>query len=240
MNDINTSDVYRIEQQNHIIDPFWGDDWSVLFDSNRAIEFFPTKDMAESEKLNALSRFFIYLGVLLFLIYHNYMVLFIPIVALIILWIIDHNAQIQHFEDLGHLHDQIKQKLNIDPKTPIKIATNGDICQMPTPTNPFGNVLLTDYTNNPHRPPACQQSDPETRDLTNRYFNYNLYMNLDDVWEKCNSQRQYVTQPSTTIPNDRDSFMKWCWKTTYVCKDGDVEQCLELDDLRRPGVQGFK
>jgi len=46
-------------------DPFWSDDISVLYNQERLIEFFPTKDMNRNEKLNSLARFFIYAGLLL-------------------------------------------------------------------------------------------------------------------------------------------------------------------------------
>ena len=107
-----------------------------------------------------------------------------------------------------------------DPEVTID-SHKGQLCQLPNANNPYMNVLVSDYSARPERPPAC--TDANDKIETN--FNIHLYRNVNDIWDKNNSQRQFYTNPATTIPNDRDSFMKWCWKTTAVCKDGDQEAC---------------
>jgi hypothetical protein len=232
---MNTSTTYEVEHQKHINDLFWADDPKILFDVSRLVEFFPTSDMNTNEKLNALTRFFIYLSILLFIIYRSYNLFFISIVPAIILYIIHYSDAKKEIKDKEEFESVVKQQFNINPDTPIKVTESGDVCQLPTPKNPFMNVLITDYTDNPNRPPACAYNDPQSKEMTDKYFNYNLYKDVEDVWDRRNSQREYVTMPSTTIPNDRDTFMKWCWKTTYVCKDGDLNYCLQDEDLRVPG-----
>jgi hypothetical protein len=162
-------------------------------------------------------------------------VIFIAIIALVILYIINYNDKKDKITTQEQFEDRIKSELSIKKDTPIMVNSVGDICQTPTPNNPFMNVLITDYTENPNRPPACNHNDPVAKDQTGKYFDYNLYKDVEDVWEKRNSQREFVTMPWTTIPNDVDSFMKWCYKTTYVCKDGDLGYCLENEDMRIPG-----
>ena len=49
-------------------DDFWADNLEVLIDSDRVVEFFPSDDMSTNEKLNAVTRAGIYIG-LLFSIY---------------------------------------------------------------------------------------------------------------------------------------------------------------------------
>ncbi len=235
MDNFNTRDVYLKEKENRVTDKFWASDFSILYDPDRAIEFITTKDMTVKEKLNSLSRFFIYLGILLFIILHNYNLLFIPIIALSIIYIIQYNESLVHDLNLEQFDEKIKLDFGIKMDTPLKIDEVGDICQMPTPNNPFMNVLINEYIDNPNRPPACSQADDDVKEQTEKYFGYNLYKDVEDVWDKSNSQRQFVTMPGTTIPNDRDSFMKWCWKTTNVCKDGDSDYCLQSEDLRLPG-----
>ena len=229
---MNTSEIYQTEQKKHVNDVFWTHDPKLLFNPDRLIEFFPTQDMNTAEKLNALTRFSIYLSIVLFVVYRNYILFFIGIVATAILYLINYNDERYQITSQEQFESKIKEELKIDPKTPIKVNELGDICQMPTPMNPYMNVLITDYTDNPNRPPACAYNDAQAREESDKYFNYNLYKDVEDVWEKRNSQREYVTMPWTTIPNDRDSFMKWCWKTTYVCKDGDLNYCLQNDDMR--------
>ena len=162
------------KKENRVTDHFWGQDYSILYDPDRVVEFFPTS-MTTNEKLNAIARFLIYLGCLLFVITFNYNLLFIPIIGLSLLYLVHHNDEMSHTLNLEQFDAQLKQQLHIKPDTPLKITENGDICQMPSPNNPFGNILITDYTDNPERPPACSQGDDDVKQATERYFNYNLY-----------------------------------------------------------------
>jgi len=232
---MNTSFIYEEEEKKHINDVFWVENPSILFQGDRLIEFIPTKDMSNSEKLNAITRFFIYLSILYFIVYHRFNLFFIAVIACFVIYIISYNEKKNQINTKEQFNDKIKEELKINKETPIKVNENGDICQLPTPNNPFMNVLMTEYTDNPNRPPACGYNDVQSKEATENYFNQNLYRDVEDVWGRRNSQREYVTMPGTTIPNDRDSFMKWCWKTTYVCKDGDLNYCLQNEDLRVPG-----
>lgn len=216
-------------------DPFWATQFNILYDKDRMVEFFPTSDMSKYEKLNAITRFAIYISIILYIIYRKVNIFFIAFIVMFILYIVFYNQQKEEITNQEQFETEIKNNLNIDPNTPIKVNDQGDICQKPTPNNPFMNVLMTDYTDNPNRPPACSYNDVDANKERDKYFNYNLYQDVEDVWGRRNSQREYVTLPGTTIPNDRDSFMKWCWKTTYVCKDGDLGYCLQDEDLRVPG-----
>lgn len=233
-----TDQAYEDETSKHIGDQFWGDNISILYHPDRLIEFFPTSDMNDIEKLNALTRFFIYLSIVLFTVYRDYNLLFIGIIASSVIYVVNYNESRKRINSEEDFEGAIKQELGINGDTPIKVNEFGDICQKPTPNNPYMNVMLTDYTDNPNRPPACTYDDKQTSEETEKYFNHNLYKDVEDVWNRRNSQREYVTNPSTTIPNDRDTFMKWCWKTKYVCKDGDLEYCLHEEDMRVPGYSG--
>ena len=120
----------------------------------------------------------------------------------------------------SHLTDEAFNEVVHDPEITVD-SQQGRLCQLPNKNNPYMNVLVSDYSARPERPPACTDAKDKIEDN----FNIHLYRNVNDIWNKNNSQRQFYTNPATTIPNDRDSFMKWCWKTTAVCKDGDQEAC---------------
>jgi hypothetical protein len=190
----------------------------ILFDKNRLIEFIPTKDMTISEQLNAITRFSLWFSIILLLYYKNPRILYIFIITAIIIYIIALNI--------------IKPiKINTDLSTKIDINNNNEVCQMPTNNNPFMNILLTDYVDAPNRNVACKHEDEDVKKDVDKYFSHNLYKNLDDIWNNKNSQREFYTMPSSTIPNDRKSFMNWCWKTPYTCKENN-ENCNEIHDLR--------
>jgi hypothetical protein len=182
-------------------DPFWKQDYTILYHKNRLIEFVPTADMKLNEKLNALTRLAIYGGILLAVLYSNVEFIYIPLIAMVIIAMLWTNHP-----------DQQKGA--------------GDAClDKPTPHNPFMNVLLTDYVDNPQKKPAADLSDPEVKAQVETHFNAGLYRNADDIWDKKNSQREFYSNPSTTIPNDADAFMKWCFNTPYTCKDNNLEEC---------------
>ena len=212
------------EELNKLVidDPFWGDDPKILLNYSRLIEFVPTKVMSVKERLNALSRFMIYLGIGLALTYRDIIMFYVPIVGLSLLWGVN-----KYIPTPASSESQAGGHGDVDG--------NGNPCQRPTKDNPFMNVLLTDYVDNPTRPPACDVENPDVMDEIEKMYATGLYKDVDDVWNKNNSQRQYYTNPSTTIPNDRDSFMKWCYDIPYVCKDGDLSACLRREDVRGHG-----
>ena len=204
-------------------DPFWGDNPEILITSDRAIEFVPTNDMNRVEKINALARLFIYIGALLCMIYMSTVYIYIPIIGLAFLYFVNMNFPEQESQQQGGRCD------NCD------VDANGNSYQKPSENNPFMNVLVTDYVENPNRSPAADIEDPKIRDDIKKMFENGLYKDVDDIWDRNNSQRQYYTNPATTIPNDRDSFMNWCWNVPSVCKDGDLNHCLKREDVRAHG-----
>ena len=61
-----------IIKKDVISDPFWLNDVGILFKYDRISHFFPTYKMTFVEKLNAITRLSIYLGVALYLVSSNY------------------------------------------------------------------------------------------------------------------------------------------------------------------------
>jgi hypothetical protein len=92
-------------------------------------------------------------------------------------------------------------------------ARKGRACSRPTAANPFMNVLLTDFKENPHRAPACDVRDCGTRSEVHQLFNKNLQRDVGDIFYKNASDREFYSTPNTTIPNDQDAFAKWLYKT---------------------------
>ena len=59
----------------------------------------------------------------------------------------------------------------------------------------------------------------------------NLFKDVNDVFGKMNSQRQFYTMPNTKIPNAQDDFAKWLYANPKTCKE-DQEFCLRYEDIR--------
>jgi hypothetical protein len=191
---------------NVLAPSIWFEDTTVLLDS--ITQFIPNGEMSYEEQLNAMVRFAIYFAALWFFYAMNYNVFYIPIFVMLFTFLV---------------YAPMKQKSNEGFQAEEK--EQHEECTKPTINNPFMNVMLTDYVDNPNRGPACENVEEKVKEG----FEYNLYKDVDDVWERNNSQRQYYTNPATTIPNDVESFANWCYKVPYSCKSGDMEACLKWE-----------
>jgi hypothetical protein len=199
-------------------DPFWYDNIEILYRKERLVEFVPLKNMSLSEKLNSLVRFCFYLGVLLFFYYDNFQYMYIPVFGLLFTYFIYNRDSIV---------DENSEKFK-DDKRP---------CRRPTIDNPFMNPNLVTERNLDYQP--CRiydekelEEDQKLKQEVDNAFNHNLYKDIDDPYDKVNSQRQFFTVPATTIPNDQMAFAKWLYTDNKVCKSGDQDACLRYEDVR--------
>ncbi len=97
-------------------------------------------------------------------------------------------------------------------------------CTLSTPDNPFANMLIGDLANNPGRPPACKYD--VHKDQIRENFNRGLVRNGYDLYEKENSQRQFMTMPVTTSAPDTIAFAHFCYGNAGrpTCKE-DPSRC---------------
>jgi len=179
-------------------DLFWTDDLSVLFNWNRMGDFLPNKTMSSVEKLNAISRFILYGGIVTYLYSMDDNVVVVSLIGLLITYL---------------LHKNMEKFINLDVKT----RKQSDFCQKVDSENPFMNVMLNDYIENPHREEACDYHSSKS-DIDD-VFNKKFPKDFKDIFGKNNSSRQFYTMPSTTIPNNRERFQKWLYQMPETCKE---------------------
>lgn len=97
-------------------------------------------------------------------------------------------------------------------------------CTRPTKDNPFMNVTMDEYADNPTRPKACPV--PEVTEDIDNNFHDTLFKEVDDVYQRSAAIRNYHTVPSTTIPNAQDEFAEWCYgNPSKTCKEGNGLAC---------------
>lgn len=102
----------------------------------------------------------------------------------------------------------------------------------PTAANPFMNVLVDEVKYNPGRPSAASVQDPNVKVSLDDFFRTEFARDPTDVFGRSQSQREFITMPSTSIPNDVDSYQNWLYKIPgKTCKEGGREACL-------PGTDG--
>lgn len=190
---------------------FWFEDPSVLLSLRYLSSFFPTPEMNLIEKLNSIMRMTLYLGVILMLIRKNYLYLYIPIIA-------------AGFTIGAFYYDEevVQKQVSIEKNIEEGFGLNNIDEVKPTSNNPMMNANL--ITSDRTRPPAPMYYDSlKIKTEINDKFNTNLYRNVDDLYGKANSQRQFYTMPSTTLPNRQTEFAKWCYQTGPTCKESSIE-----------------
>ena len=203
-------------------DQIWITDYTILYDTNKLTDFFPVKDQSKEERLNCLVRLSFYISVVLVIYHSNFKYFSIFLFGLFITWIVySKNDSSETIENL---------EINISNPKPIT-------CVKPTLDNPFMNATMKDYLhfdangNTIDRAEACDPNDPNIKIEIDANFNNDLYTDVSDVFGKMNSQRQFYTMPSTSIPNDRESFAKWLYDSPQTCKENQ-DRCLKYEDTR--------
>ena len=226
------------------IDKFWSNDVTVLFNTEKLSEFFPTNTMSIEEVLNALVRASLYLSICLFVYKRNVNVFFICIGTLIITYLIYKYSPSKNTNNTNNNNNNsYKNGSNTDSNDNNndndKLNTEGfesryeydeflqdKVCVTPTVNNPFMNVSISDYKNMPNRN-VCDDllDDPYIKHDIESKFNHGLYQDVGDVWGKNNSQRQFYTMPNTSIPNKQKEFAQWLYNRGPTCKEGNGYQC---------------
>lgn len=100
-------------------------------------------------------------------------------------------------------------------------------CRKPTADNPFMNVVFSDYLDASNTPEPCNSD--ETQDKSKFLYNSTIYRNIEDVFERENSQRLFYTLPITTIPNKQKDFADWLYKTGPQCKE-NTSNCTYFEE----------
>ena len=214
--------------ENQSKDMLWVDDIGILFNLENLTEFFPTTSMSSNRKLNTVTRLAIYTSLLLFVYNRNINSLFLAAITMVIIFLVYQNKNNQ----------ENYNKLNIDEENTEHLLNTNDKnkCEESSVDNPFMNVLMTDYQDNPMKKPACKSefSKPIKNDVELN-FNENLYKDVSNVFNKANSQRQFYTNPNTSIPNNQGDFASWLYGVPKTCKEGNGEQCVANNQYRLNG-----
>jgi len=101
----------------------------------------------------------------------------------------------------------------------------------PSSKNPFMNVLLDELKYNPGRPPAQDINDPLVKTQLDDFFRVQWSSDPTDVFGRSQSQREFYTVPSTSVPNDVDSYQNWLYRIPgKTCKEGGREACVTYNN----------
>jgi hypothetical protein len=102
-------------------------------------------------------------------------------------------------------------------------------CRKPTVDNPYANIVFSDYLDAGNVASPCNVDDDELPKKSLALYNSSIFRNVDDVFERENSQRLFYTLPINTIPNKQTEFARWLYDTGPRCKE-DTSKCTYYED----------
>lgn len=173
--------------------------------------------MTFEEQLNAAFRFSMYFSVLVLAIRADFRVIYFSVFVGLIT-IVLYNVKSNE--------DDVKKRVleRLDLMGPSR--TSRKLCVKPTKDNPYMNVMLNDLDKFPNRPKACNINNTKVKALADTCANGDLYKDIDDVYHKKGSDRQFFTNPVTTVPNSQTDFAHWLYNTGKTCKE-DTIRCTQ-------------
>jgi hypothetical protein len=224
---------------------FWGQDPNILFHQKFLLEFFPIENMSFNEKLNALSRSIIILTFLLFIFTRSIRIIFVCTFTLISIYILHQSHVNEGFSEMEQIeyNQQIVDTNKNSPASDLikqnNLPVTNNIFQLPSSTNPFSNILVNDYSDNPKKKPAPPNDNPIVRtDILNstkkliQEINHGqpdiadeLFQDLNDQLNFEQSMRSFNSTPGTTIPADQGAFADFCYGSMVSCKEGNLFAC---------------
>ena len=169
--------------------------------------------MSLKDKLIAIVNLIIFISIILTFIFKKIIFILLGLILIIIIffvYIYDEKVKIDTNETLSNRN--------------LAIIDN-NICVKPSLENPFMNPTIIDYYNKNNNIKACSYDNKMIEDNVNNFFKNNVYKDVNDIYEREFSERQFYTVPASTIPNDRESYEKWLYYRDKTCKENNGIQC---------------
>jgi len=223
MAEINTCPIFWTEHPQVLIKDAW--------------DFFPFSKksiVCSSSALNSLTRFGFYLGLALFVLTRKAVYLGIPVLAAIfaaaLYYGMKEKGSLRQGPEVldkpsfkeGFTSNSLIEGSDAADKIVIDIIGSSERT-MPSGPNPYMNVLINEISEYPKKPPAKYLASEKSLDSQ---FDNRVYADPGDVWNRNQSQRQFYTMPSTSMPNDRDSYQNWLYRVPgKTCKEGNMAAC---------------
>lgn len=214
---------------------YWFVDLTEITNIEKYNKLVPSTEDEYSEKVNSLIRLSIVVGVFASLINLNYTLLFIPLIAMIVSFIsYQYKKKVLEQEILLEKQRKNAEDDFLNIKAPEQIIISNDTienlkkqlnesrCTPPTRDNVFMNALPYDDR---QRYPACDYTeDQHTKSKIDAMFDIYPH-DTQDIFNRNDGRYGFHTMPSTTFPNDRDTFATWAYGRPLSCKEGNGLQC---------------
>jgi hypothetical protein len=173
-----------------------------VFKSSDLLTFWPTATQTADQRVAATTRFILYAMVIVYIINRDARVFALGGIALAIVYYMWTTNMIKD----GSLRPTIG-----DARYSTIFRPNATL---PTTENSMGNVLLSDYVDNPDRPAAAWY--PSVRDkVQTAWSQIHPFERLRDA------ERNFYSMPATTIPNDQTGFAQAAYGRPFAAKCHD-------------------
>ena len=148
-------------EDENLNDPFWLNDYKILFYKEKLTEFFPTMQMTLIEKLNAIFRMSIYLSILLYLLTNNYLYLYIMIIVGAFTIFINTTQK----DNMEMYFNSVPE--DIENEIQNNIINENITYVQPTVENHFMNInLITDHKEKEKAPPSWNNEKVQEKIIT--------------------------------------------------------------------------
>jgi hypothetical protein len=184
-----------------------------IFNKDEILDFWPTSKQTAQERTLATARFVIYATCVVYLINRDPRIFALGILVLSILY---------YLWSANLIKDGGVRGLQADGRFSGPMR---DAVTLPSFDNPMGNVLLSDYVDNPDRPSAAWY--PSVRaEVQQKWSQIHPFERVRDA------ERNFYTAPVSTIPNDQTAFAEASFgrKFAPMCKDQGGAAC-DPDDF---------
>ena len=181
-------------------------DLKQIFNSKEILKFWPTASQNASQRTLATSRFVIYATCIVYLIQRDPRIFALGALVLGVLYYLYINNMITD----GNVKVGNGRQANIiQPEV-----------SLPTRQNPMGNVLMTDYVDNPDRPSAAWYPSVRT-EVQQEWSKIHPFEKIRDA------ERNFYTMPVSTIPGDQTAFAEASFGKKFypMCKDQGGSAC---------------
>lgn len=228
---------------DEVVIPFWINNPNVLFQQQYIFEFFPVDSMTYEQKLNTITRTIIILTIIGFLLSQSLRLLIISALTISIIYLVYYYHELEKTKLSSKKKiSTIKEGFSSNVSDFLKdnnIPIPNGVFQKPDSSNPFSNVLMTDYDYNPNKKPAPPsfnnnineqilaqakqtviESNPDQPDIADK-----LFRDLGEQLVFEQSMRPFYSNPGTTIPNDQGAFADFCYGSMISCKEGNAFAC---------------
>jgi len=179
-----------------------------IFKTSDLMKFWPTATQSADERVSATTRFVLYAMCIVYIINRDPRIFALGGIALAILYYMWTSNMIKD----GKLRSTIG-----DARRSSVFRSN---VTLPTVENSMGNVLLSDYVDNPDRPAAAWY--PSVRTQVQQ-----AWSQIHPFERQRDAERNFYTMPASTIPNDQTGFAQAAYGKPFApkCHDQGGASC---------------